>query len=189
MDKNALENYKKDCFEYQRAIKLLVDSCLDSDGSQKNLETSKPLVMHSLRIALRLIETRERHELVTAAILHDLIEDAGVTKDEISARFGNEVADIVEAMTYDPHIDDEIEKGRALSKKALAHGSEILKIKVLDGIDNMKNYVFTPEDESRKAKVFVRWGEFVQTMKKKASSELAIELANAYIDAKMREKI
>ena len=43
--------------------------------------------------------------LMSAAYLHDAIEDQGVTREQIAARFGERVADIVDAVS-DPPGDD-----------------------------------------------------------------------------------
>ncbi|MBU6389621.1 HD domain-containing protein [Patescibacteria group bacterium] len=146
----------EDFFEIQKAIKFLTDSCLLPDGSQKELKTAKPLVAHSLRVAFQLIEENDDRNLVIAAILHDLVEDAGVDIDIIEKEFGLEVTDIVKAVTYDLNHSDEAEKGERIIQQALRSSDLVIKLKVYDAIDNMKYYTFTPADEKRKEAVLKR---------------------------------
>ncbi len=52
----------------RKAIRYLVDMTLNADGSQRQLETDKPLVMHSLYVGYKLFEYGYDKELVTAGI-------------------------------------------------------------------------------------------------------------------------
>ncbi len=58
-----------------------------------------PYVTHLMAVAACVGEHLGTEDQVIAALLHDAIEDQGVTADAIAARFGPEVARIVEACT------------------------------------------------------------------------------------------
>lgn len=189
MSKENIKQYNKACFEYQAAIKFLTDSVLDNNGQQKYLSISKPLVMHSVRVAFRLIEKGLDKKYVVAAFLHDLVEDTDVTVDDVSQKFGEEVAELISDLTYNPTITDEIEKGRELIKRISSHSKELANLKAYDAIDNMNYYVFTAEDEPRKQKVFVRWGELVGGLQNIVDLDLSTELQNSFEAAKIREEI
>lgn len=58
-----------------------------------------PYVTHLMAVAACVGEHLGDEDQVIAALLHDAIEDQGVTADEIARRFGDEVARIVVACT------------------------------------------------------------------------------------------
>ena len=66
-------------------------------------QAAEPYINHLIEVAY-LVSTafpEPDAELVVAALLHDVIEDAGVTKEEVAQRFGSAVADLVAEVTDD----------------------------------------------------------------------------------------
>jgi (p)ppGpp synthase/HD superfamily hydrolase len=65
-------------------------------AGQARKSTDVPYIVHPVSVMLLLMEHGERDiELLTAALLHDTVEDTGVTLDEVRAAFGERVAAIV----------------------------------------------------------------------------------------------
>src|SRR3712207_9533606 len=62
-------------------------------------KSGEPFVYHPLATADILADLRLDSTTVAAAILHDILEDTDLTKEELEARFGEEVADIVDGVT------------------------------------------------------------------------------------------
>ena len=60
-----------------------------------------PYITHPLDTALIVSSLTEDEELIAAAILHDTIEDAGVTFREIEGEFGRRLAELVAGETED----------------------------------------------------------------------------------------
>lgn len=54
-----------------------------------------PYIVHPVEVALELARNGADEKLIAAGYLHDTIEDAGITKEEIEAAFGREIADII----------------------------------------------------------------------------------------------
>jgi len=73
-------------------------------------ETGEPYLIHPLTVALILAEMRSDLESITAGILHDVVEDTPYSLEDITTRFGNEVANLVNGVT-------KIEKVKYVSKK------------------------------------------------------------------------
>lgn len=67
--------------------------------AQTRKSTGVPYITHLLAVAASVGEHHGSEAQVVAALLHDIIEDQGVTRDELAARFGVEAADIVWACT------------------------------------------------------------------------------------------
>ena len=56
-------------------------------------------VTHPLAVACILSEMHMDHQSLMAAMLHDVIEDTGITKTAIKTQFGNTVADLVDGVS------------------------------------------------------------------------------------------
>lgn len=57
--------------------------------------TRIPYITHPLEAAVIVSQMTGDEELITAALLHDVIEDAGVKPEELEALFGSRVAELV----------------------------------------------------------------------------------------------
>jgi len=64
-----------------------------------------PGSLHPLEVAALLHVAGYSETVVTAGVLHDTIEDDHADPDELRARFGDEVANLVAALTEDPQIE------------------------------------------------------------------------------------
>ncbi len=114
--------------------------------------SGEPYSQHPLRVALRIAEWGFESDVVTAALLHDVVEDTETTIDEIKEQFGKSVASMVDAVTkIQKVLDDHEEK---LSKSERAKLSDIhmlhtmddksLFVKVADRIDNLSTIEVMP---------------------------------------------
>ncbi|WP_077612369.1 HD domain-containing protein [Clostridium sp. Marseille-P2415] len=63
--------------------------------------TKVPYIVHPLETAVIVALMVTDEELICAALLHDVAEDAGVTEDELRSEFGNRVAGLVMEETED----------------------------------------------------------------------------------------
>lgn len=93
---------------------------------------------HPLRVFKTVSEITRDDDTLAAALLHDVVEDTGVTPDEIRREFSPGVAALVEALTKrEPPDDDlEVERLRAAPGKAKL-------IKVADIMDNTRDLAKT----------------------------------------------
>jgi (p)ppGpp synthase/HD superfamily hydrolase len=64
-----------------------------------------PFVTHPMEVAYLLHDAGYEDEVVAAGVLHDVLEDTDADHDELADRFGQRVADLVEAVTDDPSIE------------------------------------------------------------------------------------
>lgn len=121
-----------------------------------------PYIIHPLSIFNFLVENLEvrDHDLLTAAILHDSVEDGQVSLSDIEKVFGKEVSIIVGAVTVIPS-PDETEEEKLNSN--LRHLQEIknknLSVKLLrlaDQLDNMSHWLEIPLLSPLRKK-FPRW--------------------------------
>jgi (p)ppGpp synthase/HD superfamily hydrolase len=71
----------------------------DLHKNQDRKTSKSPYIAHLLSVAGLVLESGGTEEQAIAALLHDSIEDQGVTVEEITSRFSQEVADLVDAVT------------------------------------------------------------------------------------------
>src|SRR4026208_2146853 len=80
---------------------------------QQRKGTRIPYMAHLLNVCKILAESDCDDDLLSAALLHDIVEDTDITIEEVEHRFGKRIADIVRGCTE----QDKLEK-QALDKRA-----------------------------------------------------------------------
>ncbi len=69
--------------------------------------SGNPFILHPLEVAQILSTMTDDEEIITAGILHDIVEDTDGTLEEIEKRFGKKVAELVAAESDKKHTDGE----------------------------------------------------------------------------------
>lgn len=77
-------------------------------------------------------------DLQAAALLHDLVEDTGVSLEQIERGFGARVAEIVAAMTEDESIGDYAARKAEHRQRARDAGEEVALLFVADKLSNIR---------------------------------------------------
>jgi len=102
----------------------------------------RPYIMHPLSVMNR-VQTMKKsinaYLLATAAILHDVVEDCGVTLETIAKEFGYYVAGLVEELTLDKDKYETIGKTKYLCQELTKMSSYALAIKLCDRLDNVED--------------------------------------------------
>lgn len=113
----------------------------------------KPVGLHSIRVAERLWKANEAEDIVVAALLHDVVEDTEATIDDVESEFGEAVAHIVNACTFD-NLDgsftDKLEKAKQSIDKACGVGYGAQVVKAADLVDNANYYERVTDRELKK---------------------------------------
>ena len=84
-----------------KAIKFAVDAHGDTTRKGKN----RLYILHPIEAMTIVASLTEDEDVLAAAVLHDVVEDAGVTKEELRKAFGDRVADLVMAESEDKMKD------------------------------------------------------------------------------------
>jgi (p)ppGpp synthase/HD superfamily hydrolase len=101
--------------------------------------TRIPYVVHPIAVGRRLMELGYSEPLVLAGFLHDVVEDAGVDKDEIERLFGRKVVDLIEAVSEgDKSLPWERRK-RAKLERLEGATQEVLVLSLADQLDNLRS--------------------------------------------------
>jgi GTP pyrophosphokinase len=164
----SIKKIKNEYFQIQKAIKFLIDCCLDKEGNLKI--ANEKTVMHSLRMAFDLLKRGYNKDIVIGAILHDVEEDARVPIKEIKKKFGKKVAKIVEAVSFNPKITNNKERYLNTYKRIVKAGREAIIVSVADHIDNADYYKYV-KSKLKKKEVYERWQIFLKDVASKIKDE------------------
>ena len=117
--------------------------------------SGEPYVTHPLAVAGILGEMHMDHQSLMAAMLHDVIEDTGISKTAIKSQFGNTVADLVDGVsklnkiTFSSRAEAQAENFQKMAM-AMAKDLRVILVKIADRLHNMRTLdVLTPDKRRR----------------------------------------
>ena len=114
-----------------------------SHGDQKR-KSGEPYIIHPIHTALILADLELDKESIMAGLLHDVMEDTKVTREQMISEFGEEVTDLVDGVTKLTKLDYDADK---VEKQA------VILIKLADRLHNMRTLQYmTPEKQKEKSK-------------------------------------
>ncbi len=107
-----------------------------------------PYIVHPVRVAISLVDEIAVYSpaLICSALLHDVIEDSDITREDIGELFGEEIAEVVWLLTK----LEEVRLSEYLARiEAAAHTGAVL-VKLCDRLDNLRSVVHTPRIEKKR---------------------------------------
>ncbi len=123
------------------------------DGQMRS--SGEPYITHPVAVALNLAKMHLDHETLMAALLHDVIEDTPVTKDQLSELFGHTVAELVEGVSkldklkFDNKEEMQAENFRKMIL-AMVQDIRVILIKLADRTHNMRTLGSLRPDKRRR---------------------------------------
>lgn len=102
-----------------------------------------PYIIHPVAVANILADLHMDHETLMAALLHDVIEDTPVSKQDLADQFGNSVAELVDGVSKLTQIEFKSKaeaQARNFQKMTLAMAKDIrvILVKLADRLHNMR---------------------------------------------------
>jgi len=120
-----------------------------------------PYITHPVAVAMKLKGHGFSDVIIAAALLHDVIEDCGVQKEELEEKFGKEIAGIVDEVSHNHNLSWE-EKKKEYAEDVRS-GSEAAKaVSLADKIHNMESIKVLYDERGD-----VVWGIFRKDFSKK----------------------
>jgi GTP pyrophosphokinase len=111
--------------------------------------SGEPYITHPIAVAQQCAEWKLDSQALMAALLHDAIEDCGVTKPELIERFGASVAELVDGLTklekleFNTREENQAESFRKMLL-AMARDVRVILIKLADRTHNMRTLANAP---------------------------------------------
>ncbi|MCL2057757.1 MAG: bifunctional (p)ppGpp synthetase/guanosine-3',5'-bis(diphosphate) 3'-pyrophosphohydrolase [Oscillospiraceae bacterium] len=143
-------------FDYELLDRAYECACEAHSG--QNRVSGEPYIMHPLNVALILAGLELDIGSIVSGLLHDVVEDTFVTLDDLSAMFGDTIAQIVDGVTKlenIPYTSIEEQQSENIRKMILAMSKDIrvILIKLADRLHNMRTlYDMPPEHRIIKSK-------------------------------------
>ncbi len=112
-------------------------------------KTGEPYFVHAFATGMKLANWRLPANVIAAGLMHDIVEDTEVTKEELEKKFGEDIAGMVSAVTKLGHV-----KYRGLERYvenlrkmfiAMAKDVRVIFIKFADRMHNMETLYVIPE--------------------------------------------
>ena len=153
----------------------------------------EPYINHLLEVAALLDEATGGNDpnLVVAALLHDAMEDQGISRAKIAEQFGEDVASLVEEVTDDKSLPQAVRK-RLQVEQAPKKSPRAKILKLADKISNVTAIGDDPPPDwsVERQRQYVQWGHDVVAGLRGVSPELeekfdkAVEKAKGQIAAR-----
>jgi GTP diphosphokinase / guanosine-3',5'-bis(diphosphate) 3'-diphosphatase len=124
---------------------------LSHDGQLR--KSGDPYITHPLTVALYCAQSGLDEVTILAALLHDVVEDSGVTLETISEKYGPAVARIIDGVTKAAKGPGETELTYHKLLSRAASDVRVLLIKVFDRLHNLRTLdAMPPEKQKKKAR-------------------------------------
>ena len=124
----------------QERIRAAYQLAVEKHGDQKR-SSGEPYIIHPLSVAAILVGLGMDSESVMAGLLHDVVEDTDCTVEELTQKFGKEVALLVDGVTKlgkIPYSSREEQQAENLRKMLMAMAEDI-RVIIIKFADRMHN--------------------------------------------------
>lgn len=141
-----IKNYSKDDLEKINKAYHFAEQLHNGQFRQ----SGEPYIVHPLSVAYTLAEMRADADTICAGLLHDVIEDSNITKEEIMEEFNETIASLVDGVTKLDKINFSSKQAQnmANTRKIITGITEdvrIIIIKLADRLHNMRTLQFKSE--------------------------------------------
>ena len=131
-----------DAYLSESDVERVLEACDYADMAHDGVtrKSGEPYILHPIAVSCILAHMRLDAETLMAALLHDVIEDTDFTKEDITAKFGRTVAELVDGVTKLSHSSDkEFNKAASFRKilQATLQDPRVIIIKLSDRYHNM----------------------------------------------------
>ncbi|MBK24240.1 MAG: GTP pyrophosphokinase [Halobacteriovorax sp.] len=123
--------------------------------SGQKRSSGEDYIIHPINVAGTLIKLKLDMDSIVAGLLHDVVEDCGVTPEEIEKEFSHNIAQIVVGLTKISKIkfktkeESQAENFRKMVV-AMAKDLRVIIVKLADRMHNMRTLQYVNEDKQKK---------------------------------------
>jgi (p)ppGpp synthase/HD superfamily hydrolase len=124
--------------ESRAGVRRAVEWALIMHADQRREVDRAPFVLHPLEVASLLSGRECSDEVITAGVLHDIVENTSVTVEDVKRRFGSHVGELVAAVTENPEVRSYTERKAQLRERVAQAGVEACTIYAADKIAKVR---------------------------------------------------
>lgn len=132
--------------EVRQVMRAAHFAAIKHAGQRRKGNAAEPYVNHLLEVAHLVAEAGLDTDTVTAALLHDTLEDTATDLEEIIAEFGESVAAMVREVTDDKSLP-KAERKRLQIEQAPHKSAGAQAIKAADKISNLRSILESPPSD------------------------------------------
>ncbi len=153
--KEIMENLNRYCGRTDEAlVRKAFDFAFEAHRHQLR-KSGEPYFIHCLEVARILTEMEMDYITVIAGLLHDVVEDTGVTLDEVRDEFGDEVALLVDGVTKISELQfSSLEQKQAENFRkmifSMIQDIRVIMIKFADRLHNMRTIGYLPRKKQER---------------------------------------
>jgi (p)ppGpp synthase/HD superfamily hydrolase len=146
----ALENLAPRLVATSPLVASAYELASNAHQGQRRKDDGSPYISHPIAVAEVLRDAGFREQVIAAALLHDVVEDTELSTEEVAERFCDEVAELVDALSDDPGIEDFEQRKNEHRDQVEAAGPEAIAIYVADKLSNLTDLraVYAEEGEA-----------------------------------------
>lgn len=121
--------------------------------------SGEPYIVHPIKVAQILAQLGLDPEICAAGLLHDVLEDTGVRREDLEREFGAQITALVEGVTklsnlhYNgADVTREVKQAQNLRKMLVATAKDVrvILIKLADRVHNMRTIEFLPPEKQER---------------------------------------
>lgn len=117
--------------------------------------SGEPYILHPLAVAQILADMKIDTTTITAALLHDVVEDTACTLEDLRREFGREVAFLVDGVTKLSRLNYRTKEDQQLNSMrkmflAMAKDVRVVVIKLADRLHNMRTLRYMRSDKQKR---------------------------------------
>lgn len=197
--KNTIQTYLNN-----EQVDLVMDAADYADVAHEGVtrKSGEPYILHPIAVTHYLAKMHLDYETLMAALMHDVIEDTPVSKEQMTERYGKTVAELVDGVTKMSHSSDKQFNKAATFRKILQatlQDPRVIIIKLADRYHNMTTLEsLRPDKRARIAQetfdIYVPMGRIVglndiaDTLEMLCYQNLDLELYNNVQNALLEAK-
>lgn len=143
-----VQTYITNAVDYKNIVRALDYATEKHEGQFR--KSGEPYIIHLINVGYILATLHVSPVTLQAGLLHDIIEDCGISKDTVASEFSPDIANLVESVTKIGNIKFKDEKEYLAENHrkiliAMAKDIRVIYIKLVDRLHNMRTLEYQPE--------------------------------------------